>query len=255
MRSVTFSMILAGTLIACSSSGGPSGPLDSGAPFSDATNSGHDVTKGGFDAPGPVDASPADAYSLDDAGASSTCKALQAYQACATSDTCSPIDAKDCIAFDAVFNLAGRTAISSCFSCQVEAGTGPACVYNAGLTTAPGSEQTTIASHFCAACSAEAGSSCVSQFYGVGSGDAGGGDGSVGGGAAFGLGASLSLSLLSDSTLQTIDEMCTSQAVSGEGCADTWAECASNALQATGAVFCTSSGFPDGGTDADPGGA
>jgi hypothetical protein len=245
MHSVTFSVILLGTLIGCSSSGGPSGPLDSGAPIGDATNSGHDVTRG-FDALGPVDASPVDAFSLDDAGASSTCKALQAYQVCATSDSCSAIDAKDCIAFDAVFNLAGRTAISSCFSCQAEAGTGPACVYAAALATAPGSAQTTIATHFCAACSAEAGSTCTSQFYSAGAGD----------GGIAGLGVALSLSFVNDSQLQAVDEMCTSQASqAGVQCADTWAECVTSALQATGAVFCTSPELPDGGSDADPGGA
>jgi len=240
--------VLAATAVACGGPGSPSGPLDSGGGGgSDGTTSGkRDVgtPMQGFDAPIQ---NPVDAFSLDEAGSTSTCTALQAYAACdSTADPCAQIDAKDCIAFDAMYNLAGRRAISNCYSCQQEAGTGAACVYLVGISQAPGAAQTTLASHFCNACAGDAAAACAAQFYSTSPPD----------GGTIGLGIALSLTLISDQQLATLDSMCTASASqAGVDCADTWGQCAAAILNIGSGAQCMTGQLPDGGNDADPGGA
>jgi hypothetical protein len=194
---------------------------------------------------------PLDAFALDDAGATSTCPALQTYSACAMDDPCAGLDYKDCIEFDALYNAAGRQAISSCYVCGLEGGVADSCVYNSSLAISPGTAQMKIAQDFCAACSPGATSACVSDFYNVAVSGPDGGDAGT-----IGLGVVLELPILSDSALAQIDGMCTNGTQTpGMSCAATWSECASEFLAVQAGASCTTQQPVDAGDGGDPGGA
>jgi len=200
-----------------------------------------------FDAPviGPFDA-----FSLDDAGASSTCAALTTYNACnGSNDPCAALDAKDCILWDGLYNLAGRQAITNCYgtACGMEAGTAIGCVYGAAISASPDSAANSLASDFCAACGGGDTAGCVAQFFSTFS-DSG----------VVGLGVVLELSLFSDSVISNIDKSCVAQAKSaGEvQCGGVFAACAGT-IEAPDPSDCASAPPPvDAGADSsDPGGA
>ena len=154
----------------------------------------------GFDVPVQK---PVDAFSLDDAGATSTCKALKAYADCNMTDPCAPVDYKDCIAFDGIYSLAGRKAMSACYgapsACSTDAGNGVFdCLFQASINAAPDTAAKKLASDFCNACPSNS-SSCATDFFSVVAGDAG----------AIGVGAQLGLTLAGDGALAMIDATCT----------------------------------------------
>jgi hypothetical protein len=247
MRTLLSATLLLAGAVACSSS--QSGPTayDSGPPTDGGGGGGRDVLNPNFDAPvvGPFDA-----FALDDAGASSTCAALTTYNTCnGTNDPCAAVDAKDCILWDGLYNLAGRQAITNCYgtACGVEAGTAIGCVYGAAISATPDSAANSLASHFCSACGGDAGA-CVAQFFSTFSGD----------GGIVGLGVLLELSLFSDSVISQIDKSCVPMAMAaGEGsCGDVFSECA-GAIENPQPSDCAGTPPPGdaGGDSSDPGGA
>jgi hypothetical protein len=233
-----FAAAAAAGLVACGSS-------DGGIPDAGVYGSVDGDMGGHID--GPIQG-PFDAMSLDDAGKTSTCPALKAYAKCNTSDPCADIEAKDCIAFDGIYSTAGRMALSSCYgasgSCSADGGgsvTG--CLYAAGLAATADTAQKKLATAFCAAC--PDGSACADNFYGDAPDDAGN----------VGLGATLGLALVNDSTIAAIQSMCISGLKGGaDDCGFAFAQCAGPIIdpgQCSGIMMSTG----DAGADADPGGA
>jgi hypothetical protein len=225
--------------VACSSSNG-------GAPDGGVFD-GSEMDAAGFDAPiiGPLDA-----FALDEAGASSTCKALSAYAKCNTSDPCADLAAKDCIYFDGVYNDTGRKAFTSCYgsgsACDPDAGTDVTdCIFEAALAATPDTAQKKLATDFCAVCSS--GSTCAADFFNDIANDAGN----------VGAGATLELALVNDATIEMIDSMCVTGLKGGvNDCGFTFASCVGPILD-PGQCSTMSSSGGDGGSDADadPGGA
>lgn len=192
-----------------------------------------------FDAPirGPYDA-----FALDDAGATSTCKALRAYANCAMGDRCAPIDAKDCVALDGIYSLAGRKAVTACYgatsACSTDAGTGvDDCMARASLHVAPDAVQKQLAADFCKACPS-GGSSCAASFYSPAQGD----------GGSAGLGASLELTLVNDATIMLIDSTCTSNLGGPAQCGSAFNSCAALIVNPG---QCGAMSMPDAGTSGD----
>ena len=226
-------------ILACGSSGGDA--PDGGA-----------FEAGGFDANG-VDSPPAvalDAFALDEAGATSTCKALDSYAKCNTSDPCADLTAKSCFFFDGVYSTAGRKALSSCYgasaACSADAGDDVvACLMQASLAVTPDSAQKKLATDFCAACSS--GSTCASDFYSDIADDAGN----------IGIGSTLGLSLINDATIEMLDSKCVTGLTGGaDDCGSSFASCVGPLIdpsQCSGMSL--DGGGDDSGTDADPGGA
>jgi len=192
---------------------------------------------------------PVDAASLDDAGATSTCKAFTAYAKCNTTDPCAALDAKDCFLFDGIYSTAGRKAVSSCYSsssvCGPDAGDVTDCLAQAAVQQAPDTEQKKLATDFCAACPTD-GSSCAGNFYSNIADDAGN----------IGLGATLGLTLVSDATITMIDSSCVSTLMGGmQDCGFTFASCAGPIINPPAQSCEVQMMGGDGGSDADPGGA
>jgi len=228
------------TVMGCSSSGG--GSPDSGV------FTGQDGSSGGG---GDVKVlGPFDATSLDDAGATSTCTAFEAYEKCNTTDPCAALDAKDCVLFDGIYSTAGRKAVSGCYSsssvCGPDAGDVTECLAEAALQLSPDTEQKKLATDFCAACPTD-GSSCAGDFYSNIADDAGN----------IGLGATLGLTLISDATIKMIDSSCVGSLTGGmQDCGFTFASCVGPIINPPAATCeVQMMGGGDGGSDADPGGA